>query len=94
MKTENGQKPTIGKAKQINEKKTIGTQKKRELNITHFFFLKIKVLFGITLKDKLTPVLDELILWYTSQFNILLSRTNPANEHMVSRSYGLYILIT
>lgn len=45
MKTENGQKSTIGRAKQ-------GHEKKRELSIIHFF-LKIKVLFSIALKDKL-----------------------------------------
>lgn len=69
MKTENGQKPTIGKAKQVNEKKTIETQKKRELNIIHFF-LKIKVLFGITLKDKLTQ------FWMKSFSDILSSSTS------------------
>lgn len=42
MKTENGQKSTIGKAEQVNEKKTKGTQKKRELNIIHFFFSELK----------------------------------------------------
>lgn len=69
MKTENGQKSTIGKTKQVNKKKTKGTQKKRELNIFHFF-LRIKVLFDITLKDKLTQ------FWRKSFSDVLYSSTS------------------